>query len=246
MDISSEIMFSDPLKRDFVPCRRIVAQRDVRGAEHLIGSRVLRVFTANDYPVCTISKGGFVLLDFGMELSGGIRIVTSGNMNSCRVRIRFGESCSEAMGSPNRDHALHDIRVTVPQYASMTFGNTGFRFVRVDAQNGELALHNVIAVYERRGEPQLGKFLSSDALLNRIFDTSVHTIRLNMQDHIFDGVKRDRLIWGGDMNPEVMVILRVFGDVPVIRETLELLRVHTESGHFINNTQERFRNLICE
>ena len=112
------------------------------------------------------------------------------------------------MGRPNQDHALHDIRVTVPKYASMNFGDTGFRFVRIDALSGELSLHNVIAVYERRGEPQLGKFISSDPLLNRIFDTCVHTIRLNMQDYIYDGVKRDRLVWGGDMNFSVVSMIR--------------------------------------
>ncbi len=235
MAVSNIIMFSDPLKRDFVPCGRIVAQSDAAGTEHLVGSQILRIFTANDYPVCVIAKGGFVLLDFGMELSGGIRLVTSGSMNSCRIRIRFGESCSEAMGKPNQDHTLHDIRVTVPRYSAMSFGNTGFRFVRIDALSGELALHNVIAVYKRRGDPQLGRFHSSDALLNRIFDTCVHTIRLNMQDYVLDGVKRDRQVWGGDLNPEAMVILRIFGDVPVLRETLELLRLHTGKGHFIND-----------
>ena len=36
---------------------------------------------------------------------------------------------------------------------------------------------------------------------------------LNMQDCLWDGIKRDRLVWIGDMHPETMSILAVFGAV---------------------------------
>ena len=224
----------DPLVRDFVPCKRIVASSEATGTENLPDCRILRTFAANDYPVCRIEKGGFILLDFGTELTGGVRMVTAGITHFCRIRIRFGESCSEAMDEPNRDHAFHDTELTLPCCASIDFGNTGFRFVRIDALDQALGLHNVIAVYEHRNDPAAGSFRCSDELLNKIYDTCVHTILLNMQDYVYDGVKRDRLVWGGDMNPEAMVILRVFGDVPVLRDTLELLRTHTKEGKFIN------------
>ena len=228
-------IFADPLTRDFVPCSRVIAFEAASGIECLPGCTVLRTFPANDFPGCRIEKGGFILIDFGKELSGGIRIVTSGEMTFSRIRIRFGESCSEAMNDPNQDHALHDTELTLPRYSSIDFGNTGFRFVRIDVLDEPLEVHNIIAIFERRKYPVIGTFRSSDELLNEIYDTCVHTIQLNMQDYIYDGVKRDRLVWGGDLNPEAMVILRVFGDVPVLRDTLELLRTHTPKDSFIND-----------
>ena len=224
----------DPLRREFAVCTRIMVQEKTSGAEFIPGNRISRVFCCNDYPVCTVRKCGFLLLDFGMELSGGVRLVTSGIMPFCRIRLRFGESCSEAMGDPNQDHAIHDVELTVSPYSSTDFGNTGFRFVRIDALDHDIELHNVLAFSEYRHYPQWGTFHSSDPLLNRIYDTCIHTVKLNMQDYILDGVKRDRLVWGGDLNPEAMVILRTYGNVSVLRDTLELLRTHTAEGNFIN------------
>lgn len=43
--------------------------------------------------------GGFIILDYGKEVSGGIRLLTQcviGQSPTCKVRIRFGESVTEA------------------------------------------------------------------------------------------------------------------------------------------------------
>ena len=226
--------YISPPVREFVPCSRIIAQDHASGTETIPGNRILRTFLGNNYPICSIEKGGFLLLDFGTEVSGGVRIVSSGEMKHCRIRLRFGESVSEAMNTPDPDHAIHDIELPISSFSSTDFGNTGFRFIRIDALDSSLALHNVIAICEHQACEQTGIFHSSDPLLNRIFDTSIHTVRLNMQDYLLDGVKRDRLIWGGDMHPETMVILRAFGAVSVVEDTLELLRTHTKDRNFIN------------
>ena len=145
-----------------------------------------------------------------------------------------GSTSTEAMGEPNQDHAVHDVELTIPPYSSTDFGNTGFRFIRIDALDHDIELHNILAFSEYRHYTQTGYFRSSDERLNRIYDTCIHTVKLNMQDYILDGVKRDRLVWGGDLNPEAMVILRTYGNVSVLRETLELLRTDTLAGEFIN------------
>ena len=234
MSDTKKSKYVSPLVREFVPCFRIIAQDHASGTEKIPGNRILRTFLANDYPICSIEKGGFLLLDFGTEVSGGVRIVTSGKMKPCRIRLRFGESVSEAMNTPDPDHAIHDIELSIPAFSSTDFGNTGFRFVRIDVLESPLVLHNVIAICEHQACEQIGFFHSSDQLLNQIFDTCIHTVKLNMQDYLLDGVKRDRLIWGGDMYPETMVILRTFGAVSVVQDTLELLRNHTKEKSFIN------------
>lgn len=43
----------------------------------------------------------------------------------------------------------------------------------------------------------------SDELLNKIWNTGAFTQHLNMQEFIWDGIKRERLVWITDMHPEL-------------------------------------------
>ena len=62
--------YISPPVREFVPCSRIIAQDHASGTETIPGNRILRTFLGNNYPICSIEKGGFLLLDFGTEVSG--------------------------------------------------------------------------------------------------------------------------------------------------------------------------------
>ena len=225
--------FADTLKRVFVPCKKIIAENGCKNSKIIPANRVIRNFVASDYPECVVNTGGYLLLDFGKEMAGGIKIVTS-NMPRAEIRLRFGESVSECCGNPDSDHAFHDAKLLIPGYASCDFGNTGFRFVRIDVLSGTLNLINVIAICEMKELEKIGTFTSSDARLNEIYETAVHTVHLNIQDYIYDGIKRDRLIWGGDMHPEVSAVLRVFGAIDEIDKSIEQLCFHTKSDEFIN------------
>ena len=89
--------------------------------------------------VCYFKKGDSVILDFGMEICGGVRVLTFLGEN-VPVRIRFGESLTECcanIGEKNatNDHSIRDFTVHLQNYSDMTFGQTGFRFVRLDFEN---------------------------------------------------------------------------------------------------------------
>lgn len=162
-----------------------------------------------------------ILFDFGKELHGGLQLVT-GMFKSgkpVKLRVRFGESVSEAMSdiepgkNATNDHAVRDMIVAVPWLGKLEVGNTGFRFVRIDLldDNAELQLKEVRAIFVYRDLPYLGSFKCSDTLLNQIWMTGAYTVHLNMQDYLWDGIKRDRLVWIGDMHPETSTISAVFG-----------------------------------
>ncbi len=179
-----------------------------------------------------------LLLDFGRELHGGIHII-NGPVPShapTRVRIRFGESASEAMGEPNQDHAIHDQECLVPWYGQMEFGNTGFRFVRIDLVTpGEcLELKRCCAVELMRPLEYQGRFVCDDERLNTIWQTGARTVHACMQDLLWDGIKRDRLVWIGDMHPEAMVISTVFGAHPIVPASLDFVRDHTPLPGWMN------------
>ncbi len=148
------------------------------------------------------------------------------------LRIRFGESASEAMSdvepvhNATNDHAMRDMIIKVPWLGKLEIGNTGFRFVRIDLMDDNTAfeLKEARAIFNFRDIPYLGSFHCSDTLLNKIWLTGAYTVQLNMQDFLWDGIKRDRLVWIGDMHPETSTIAAVFGYNDVVPKSLDLAR----------------------
>jgi alpha-L-rhamnosidase len=189
------------------------------------------------------AKAG-ILLDFGRELHGGLQLITDQSRGGkpVRVRIRFGESASEAMSNidtlkgATNDHAMRDFEISLPWLGKLEVGNTGFRFVRIDLldDNAELKLKEVRAIFIFRDLPYLGSFKSSDTLLNKIWMIGAYTVHLNMQDYLWDGIKRDRLVWVGDMHPETSTIAAVFGNNNVVPKSLDLARDITPLPGYMN------------
>lgn len=213
----------------------------VKDAELLLGPRFGQVpegafWKGSGCLLTNAGKRPGLLLDFGREIHGGIELgcglyTEDAELTRSTVacRVRFGESVSEAMaelgerGTGNW-HAMRDTVETVMSTGLRTFGDTGFRFVRIDlVDEGTLQLDYVRAVSKMRPMQSRGAFRSSDERLNRIYATAVQTAHLCAQRFIWDGIKRDRLVWGGDMYPQVVTILSVFGDDPVVIDSIDYL-----------------------
>lgn len=189
------------------------------------------------------NKGG-IILDFGKEIQGGLEIITSiNNKNPVgKVRIRFGESVAETMsdiggeGGATNDHAMRDFIITLPWLGRLTVGNSGFRFVRIDVvdTDTEVEIKEISASFEYRDILYLGSFRCNDEYLNKIWLTGAYTVHLNMQDYLWDAIKRDRLVWVGDLHPEVMAINSVFGYNDVVPKSLDLARDITPLPAWMN------------
>lgn len=226
---------ADPRVRSYVlPTRVVWSSGNINAPEHLL---------TDDRHTTLLSpaKAGettSVLLDFGRELHGGVRIECPINTvnRPVKFRVRFGESVAEAMGQPNQDHAVHDHEVLVPWMGHAEIGNTGFRFVRLDMLDTEakVTLDQVFGVFLYRPLEYKGTFESSDARLNKIWDVGAYTVHLCMQDHVWDGIKRDRLVWIGDLHPETMVISTVFGEQDIIPQSLDYVRDRTPLPGWMN------------
>jgi len=233
----------DPRTRAYVEPVRIVwttgtlERSEVHNAAGLLSSNGSQV-TKEAPNACILTHKGenpAILLDFGTELHGGVKLsVVEGNQfssRSIRLRIRFGESAMEAMsdlgGATNatNDHTARDSIVEVGLLGSTEFGTTGFRFVRIDLlDEGSLQLQSVQAIFVFRDIEYKGSFQSSDPLLNQIWETGAYTVHLNMQEYLWDGIKRDRMVWTGDMHPEVATISAVFGEHEIVPSSLDFKR----------------------
>ena len=241
----------DRFARNYLSPKRIVWQSDTLGKFILNSQKLLEAGNGQADLVGSklcIVKGGdkinsAILLDFGKEIHGGIQVVAGMHSENrpIRVKITLGESVSEAMSEVDRstatnDHAIREFEILVPWLGVIEIGNSGFRFAKIELldQKRELKLKEVRAIAVQRDIPWLGSFKSSDERLNQIWQTGAYTVYLNMQNFLWDGIKRDRLVWVGDMHPEVMTMLSVFGYNEVVPKSLDLIRDITKLPAYMN------------
>lgn len=239
----------DQRTRIFLPPQRVVwMQGSVENSEVLLEKRELQIsLEAKNACILKSEKGSkaSILLDYGMELHGGIRIFSWADSTGkgAKVRIRFGESVAEAMSEIGRDtnstndHARRDMIVEIGMMSMNPIGETGFRFVRIDLEeeNAEILLKSVMGVLIYKDVPYRGSFTCNDPLLNRIWNVGAYTMHLNMQEYIWDGIKRDRLVWVGDMHPEIATILAVFGADDSVEKSLDFIREETPLPGWMNH-----------
>lgn len=233
-----ESSVSDERVRRYVTPARIVRQDgDIRNPEILLvpGTGQATIWS---HPGAFMPPGSAVILDYGRELHGGIQIITGRTTNEMvvNVRVRFGESVSEVLDAPNNDHAIHNSIVALATMGATEFGNTGFRFVRIDniEPTETIEIRELRAVFLYRDLEYLGTFECDDQRLNEIWLTGAYTVHLCLQDYLWDGIKRDRLVWMGDMHPEIMTASTVFGKLAVIERSFDLVRDETVLPKFMN------------
>lgn len=228
------ILERDTRVKDYLLPTRIYAEFGAENTDALLRSTHTQIYLSGNQ-TCTIKKGGYLVLDYGKELHGGVRILAEmGTLKGVSTfRLRFGESVNECYSELGQDgacndHSPRDFNVVVPRLSDLEFGQTGFRFIRIDNISDEdCRLTGVLASFVHLGEPFKGRFSCTDQEVNKIFDTAAYTLYLNMQNRLWDGIKRDRLVWVGDMHPEARGILSLFGSHRLIEQGLKESAEHT-------------------
>ena len=243
-----EMHFDDTdtrIKKYLVPKKILLTRGIWHGEERLLRYKNRQIGT-NEPEVTTMisteeEKAG-ILLDFGTELHGGISLslfrIRTGE--EATFRVCFGESAGEALshiGEKNatNDHSMRDFEFTTKSWTMSEYGATGFRFVYLELLTpGKVQIKTIQAMMLYHPYEYIGSFESDDALLNRIYDTSAYTCHLCLQNELWDGIKRDRLVWIGDLSPELKTVKYVWGDVPQIYNALALSAHNTALPMWIN------------
>lgn len=232
----------DERVREYILPVRVVASERAQNTEYIMRYHTDQSHFGGDLG-CVIQPHGMILLDFGREYSGGVKLVVNdcGGDKNGKVRVRFGESASEACSDvgekgETNDHSVRDEVLTVAWVSHLEYGNTGYRFVRIDnVGDKQVTFHQIFGLYVHSGVPLRATFRCSDGRLNDIWDTCVRTVYLNMQEYVYDGIKRDRVVWIGDMHPETSAISRLFGDARVVRKSLDFVRDCTSPDRWMND-----------
>lgn len=223
----------DSRTRFYRPAVRLVFSEKTDGPERLVGNKYLQNIIHYLPEPTVIHPGGSVILDFGTAFHGGIRI--NPYTPDATLRVRFGESVSETLGKANEDCTRKNALLELPNYGQIEYGNTVFRFVRIiNESTKDVNIQGFTGIALERDLEVTGSFESSDEELNRIWKTAVRTVHLCMHDYLYDGAKRDRVIWMGDMHPEIKTILYTFSDTSIIPDSLEFLIRQTPEGEPFN------------
>ena len=240
MIVTAEGYKFEELQEDLMPVK-IVDSYKVENVENLLLSNAACVTFQSTNWASFQECGSYVVLDFGKELCGGVRIITQTSEGCGKWRLTFGESLSEAcstLGEKNatNDHSPRDYIVTSSPMSDLQYGQTGFRFVKVELLEAAPAvIQNIFAVSHLPLFEQEAEIKTNDAMLNDIIKTAVYTLKLSFQNgYIWDGIKRDRLVWSGDLHPEIVTSLYMFGDNDNTKNSLVFLRKSTPKNQWIN------------
>jgi alpha-L-rhamnosidase len=206
-----------------VPARGILAQYAGRGKftniESLTGGA--GAFGVR-LPAARLSdeEAPSVVLDFGRELTGRVELISDSD-TPVTVTLQMGESESEVMKVPY----LGTNQLIIPAHGTGHGSKTAFRYAKVRFLDGgpDVRFKAIRVDHIYYPVTYQGSFESSDAQLNRIWEIGAYTAHLCMQDGVWDASKRDRGRWMGDTDVSGRVIEDVFGEHPLMEDTLDRL-----------------------
>jgi len=165
------------------------------------------------------SPSGTFLLDFGQNLVGRLRLRVHGSRGRT-ITLRHAEILEngELCVRPLRQAAATDryvLRGDGEEVWEPRFTFHGFRYAEIDGWPGELASGDVVAVVCHSDLARTGTFECSNALVNRLHENVVWSMRGNFLDVPTDCAQRDeRLGWTGDVqifSPTALFLYDVAG-----------------------------------
>lgn len=166
-------------------------------------------------PVRTVRQNGKELFDFGKEMMAYVKL--SGVYGSGKVNIYYGESPEEAADT---EHCELTDTLEVNDEDIITPIAKAFRYICIES---ELKIGAVCALFEYLPIESKCSFHSDDARLNAIYGTSLYTLYLNTREFFFDGIKRDRWVWGGDAYQSFLMNFYSYFDIESVKRTMYAL-----------------------
>jgi hypothetical protein len=191
-------------------------------------------------------SGATILLDFGQEVGGNPRITVSSGSGT--ITIYTSESYAFIKNGSNyqNDHGSA-ISLSVNGANTYTGGlRGGFRFMAIRlSTSGSVSLTSAgvnFRAYRATSAQYQGWFMSSDNQLNSMWYAGAYTGQMDMVPTgvascfsvpvIFDGAKRDRAIWSGDLmvsDPAIWYSIGTNG-APYIRGSINAFLNLQQSG----------------
>ena len=227
------------IKESVVYPEKIIYEQGVKDSDNLLIKEKKRQIGINERKVTVFSAGAKILLDFGKEVKACFEALTVCNDNA-RIHVRYGESIAESMSelgvkNATNDHSLRDFFISPPNYSDQTYMSSGFRYIYIEVKEGTWIVKNLVVKSQEFVRKPLYLYQGNDEKIQEIFQTAKRTIDLcACSDYVWDGIKRDRLVWYGDLHPEMLALTSLYGRTKQVENSIELGRREYPLPHWMN------------
>lgn len=194
-----------------------------------------KLSTRPQYAVSSKKTGNSLLLDFGKETFGFVKL--HGLKGKGKANLYYGESKDEALATETCE-TMDNLEIDRSTAGDSILDlSKAFRFVNIQLDAG-VSVDSVSMLYEYLPVADRGKFRSSDAQLNKIWDIAKYTMELTTREFFIDGIKRDRWIWSGDAYQSYLMNYYLAFDSPSVKRTTLALRGKEPVSAHINTIMD--------
>lgn len=177
-----------------------------------------------------------IVLDFGREVVGYPSFTIKG-MKGANVSFWYGESLDL--------YRYDTLILSGEKFTYEPYQIRAFRYLKIVCNNSLIP----VEIYEvklrmwRFPYEDKGRFECSDTLLNKIWETSTYTVKMNSLEHFVDCPLREQAQWLADSRVMAISDYWVFNSPELVRKTIrQFLAVQTADG-FVPATGPQSCNL---
>ena len=133
------MIMDNKMMKEYLPPVAVEDSKDATNTEILLSGDFLHACFNDGVTLCEVKEGGYIMLDFGKEIVGTVRIIAD---LPCTIRLRTGESYAETVsdlgykGSVNAHTPRDASGIIIPAWSDTENFNTAFRYVRIDVTKG--------------------------------------------------------------------------------------------------------------
>ncbi len=222
--------------------KKIVKCENVVSSEFLLIKKPMQI-GLSEPTNAVFSKNSYIILDFGKEMNGSVRILTHAinEGGTANIRVRFGESLTESCSSideknSTNDHSPRDFTAILTSFSDITLGASGYRFIRIDFLDDKTVnIKSIVGTNNIYSKKAIFAYNGKDKLIKDIYLTAKRTVDLCLgKGYLWDGIKRDRLVWIGDIHPEMLALTAMYGECKELEKSLEFSKEQTPLPFFMS------------
>ena len=188
---------------------------------------LLPYFAKVNINTAAIKKGDTIIVHLGEKLdaSGQIDRNPGGNIRYFRYTFIKGNQDPSILNYPNVEDKKHikDNAIKVPASTGIV---TPFRYVEIGSKNSDLSKSISRDIFHYRFNDNASSFISSDTILNAVWNISKHTIKATSFTGLYIDGDRERIPYEADALINQLSHYAVDSVYEVARNTIDHLMLH--------------------
>ncbi len=229
--------------------QKIISLINDPSAIHHWSSKI--VSDANDYLNQSFHSGDSFIIDFGQHNVGYLSFLCESTGSPpdapAHIKLTFGETLCE-IAEPFSQYQgwlskswlqQHDEYIDILPAKINLSRRYCFRYLKIDvvslSPKYQILFKDITFNTVSSAPEHCLSYQSSDPLLAKIDQVSIHTLRNCMQDVFEDGPKRDRRLWLGDLRLQALVNNVTFQQHDLVRRCLYLFASHRREDGLVSS-----------